>query len=420
MPVMHRLRAETRDLHDRVEGVPFATALTAGDLPLASYVGLLHALALVHGCFEQAVERIDHAAVRAVWSDHRRKLPLLERDLQSFAAQALPPIPVAALHALVMCQELRWRAAEDPLALLGYLYVFEGATLGGMLLRVRVARHFRLPAPAGVAYLSSYGQRVKAQWVDFAQRMNAAVVGVADQDRMVAAAREAYGGIETILAALYPLTSPGPDVHTAALNPAAGNHAIPEDLREIEAALRAGEQTWHMFPYFELRYGARGRRFTRSDSAWIVTLVNHPLPTVVRQIRWLGRLLAARGMPQGLLDAHLHNLHRELVRAVPERGAAYASLLAAADDLRSIRQAHVSDEQVQALAAAFDGMVGDELVGQMPGAGALLALAVADEQAGISNAVTSLEGWLAEPARFPERWIEAVQVTIARARAQTG
>ena len=167
MPVMDRLRTETRDLHDRVERLPFATALTAGQLPLASYVGLLQALALVHGCLEQELERMEHPAVRAVWSESRRKLPLLERDLQSFAAQALPPIPAAALHALVMCQELRWRAAEDPLSLLGYLYVVEGAALGGAVLRVEVARHFGLRALEGVAYLSSYGQRVKAQWTAF-------------------------------------------------------------------------------------------------------------------------------------------------------------------------------------------------------------------------------------------------------------
>ncbi len=317
-----------------------------------------------------------------------------------------------------MCQELRWRAAEDPLSLLGYLYVVEGATLGGAVLRVEVARHFGLRAPEGVAYLSSYGQRVKAQWAAFAQRMNATVIDGAEQDRTVAAAREAYAGIVTIMTALYPLAPPRPERLTAVLNPAAGSHAIPEDLREIEAALRAGEQTWRAFPYFELRYGARGRRFTRSDSAWIVTLVDHPQPTVVHQIRWLGRLLASRGMPQGLLEAHLHTLHRELVTARPERRGAYATLLAAADDLRATRQAHVSDEQLQALAGAFDGMVGDELVGRVPGAGALLVLAVADEQAGVSNAVTSLEGWMSEPARFPERWIAAVHVMIARARAQ--
>ena len=56
--------------------------------------------------------------------------------------------------------------------------------------------------------------------------------------------------------------------------------------------------------------------------------------------------------------------------------------------------------------------------GRVPGAGALLVLAVADEQAGVSNAVTSLEARMSEPARFPERWIAAVHVTIARARAQ--
>ncbi len=104
---------------------------------------------------------MQHAAVGAVWSESLRKLPLLERDLQYFAAQALPPIPAAALQALVMCQELRWRAAEDPLSLLGYLYVVEGATLGGAVLRVEVARHFGLRAPEGSRICRAMGSGSK-------------------------------------------------------------------------------------------------------------------------------------------------------------------------------------------------------------------------------------------------------------------
>src|SRR4051812_28593243 len=62
----------------------------------------------------------------------------------------------------------------------------------------------------------------------------------------------------------------------AALNPEAGHHAVTTDPRELRAALRAGEQTQRRFGYYEQRYGERGRAFTRSDSAWIVTVTGEP------------------------------------------------------------------------------------------------------------------------------------------------
>ena len=57
------------------------------------------------------------------------------------------------------------------------------------------------------------------------------------------------------------------------LNPSAGDVPLPEDQREIDAALRAGPITHRIFPYFDWRYGDRGRKFTESDSAWPAWLV---------------------------------------------------------------------------------------------------------------------------------------------------
>ena len=46
----------------------------------------------------------------------------------------------------------------------------------------------------------------------------------------------------------------------------------------------------------------------------------------------------------------------------------------------------------------------------------LIGGAVADERHGLSRAVPSLAGWLADRSRFPERWAEAVAATLAAAR----
>jgi len=208
----------------------------------------------------------------------------------------------------------------------------------------------------------------------------------------------------------------GPFSLLHALNPEAGTHATCVEPRELEAALRAGERSWRRFPYYAQRYGQRGQRFTRSDSAWLVALSAGDVGTVEEQVAWLGVVLASRGMPRWLLELHLEVLHAELVEAVPGRAHDYGTLLVAARRLREQRQARVEEAVLVALSTAFARQVGDEWDARLPETGALLAAAVADERAGVARAVPSLAGWLSDPSRFPARWIAAVEATLDEAR----
>jgi hypothetical protein len=202
----------------------------------------------------------------------------------------------------------------------------------------------------------------------------------------------------------------------ASLNPEAGNHFVTTDPRELRAALRAGERTRQRFRYYELRYGERGRRFTHSDSAWIVTLAGEPRSKAERQLRWLGALLAARGMPRLLLEIHLEALHAELRAAEPERRAAYDPLLHVAAVFRQERLSHLDEATSRELAQSFDRRVGSDSVAKLPEAGALVVAAVADERAGLARAVESLIHWLADPGRFADEWVDAVAETLGAAR----
>lgn len=200
------------------------------------------------------------------------------------------------------------------------------------------------------------------------------------------------------------------------LNPEAGAHAVCSDPRELEAALRAGERSWRRFPYYEQRYAERGRRFTRSDSAWLVTLAERGALVVDEQIAWLGLVLASRGMPRWMLELHLEVLHAELIAAIPGRAETYATLLGAAQQLREQRHAHIDEAVFAAHSTAFARQVGDEWDARLPETGALLVAAVADEKAGLARAVPSITGWMTDPSRFPPRWIDAVRSTLDQAR----
>lgn len=210
-----------------------------------------------------------------------------------------------------------------------------------------------------------------------------------------------------------------PLASATSLNPSAGHHLVTADPRELAATGRAGERSWTRWTYYGRRYGERGRQFTRSDSAWLATLVASPLAVVEQQIRWLGAVLAARGMPRLLLEEHLEALHEELLVAVPERADEYTVLHQAASALRAERTATVSDAALGTLETAFRQLVAGTGEDDLR-AGALIGAAVADEQAGVARAVESLTEWLADPARFAQDWCAAVAQTLENARGGVG
>jgi hypothetical protein len=199
-----------------------------------------------------------------------------------------------------------------------------------------------------------------------------------------------------------------------AINPEAGRHPIPVDPRELAASLRAAEQCWEHFPYYEARFGDRGRRFAHSDDAWLATLPQLDQAQVTREIDWLSRLLSSRGMPTLLLEVQLGMLRDALVRAVPEREPDYQKLIVAADVLRCARWAQISEAETRTLIDEFDSAVGLRWTTRLPRTGAILVAAVADDLAGLSHAVTSLESWMTDAARFPDAWIAAARRIFSR------
>lgn len=229
---------------------------------------------------------------------------------------------------------------------------------------------------------------------------------------------------------------------TNPLNPEAGYVSIPDDPREVDAALRAGRVTYRIFPYYAWRYGDRGERFTRSDSGWLARLGRYDPPRIRDQVAWLASVLSNRGMPSYLLEVHLRVLSRILSRTVPDRAGQHARLAEAADGLQAARRSRFPEGDFRAMPDAFAdrlGPVGPRSL--LRGAGLLVVAAVADERAGIPGAVGSLLEWLADPEAmrgsagladaiggpgrasldpegFPARWADAVRELVDEARAR--
>ena len=416
--LMDELRAASFLTHARIQTAPFFPALAACQLPLESYVGQLRAMSVIHGVLERALESCRDERVAAVWIPDMRKLALLQQDLQFFEPRAVPDIREAVDAAIKTAEDLRLRALDQPYTLLGCIYVLEGSTLGARVLRPLYAKAFLLDDDAGLNYLRCYGDAAHSHWERYRQRMNALNLSPEEREQVSQAANALFVQLEAIYQALYPVRPESRTYLVTSINPEAGRHPIPGDEREVQAALRAADRCWRQFPYYEQRYGERGRRFARSDAAWLATLYDFEPAQISRQVRWLGRVLAGRGMPTLLLQVQLEQLVEELTAAVPEKQSDFEKLLLATAELRASRDRHLSDAQVRDIVREFDHSADPQWCARIPNAGILLAAAVADETEGAGNAVNSIRDWMIDANRFPASWIDAVNQCIAQARAQ--
>ncbi len=281
-------------------------------------------------------------------------------------------------RALAHVAELQREAATDPLILLGTFQATAKA----------VQRDTGLSVPAVGRPLDAEDRTVVAA---AAQRTAAALEEVREAIRAESSSRSR-------------------PVH--ALNTEAGNHVVTTEPQLLLAALAAGERSWAAWPYFAQRYGERGRRFTRSDSAWLVTLATRDRDVVAGQIDWLAEVLAVRGMPRILLTDHLRNLHEALVGRVPERSGDFGFMLEEADRLDRDAEAAVDAATTGRWTARLRDVEPEGLQ-----AARLVVAAAADHCSGLPEVLDAVVGWFSDADRFGSGWVSAVGTVAAEARA---
>jgi heme oxygenase len=416
LTLMETLKQAVKESHGRMEAIPFFQALIGDQLPLASYVGQLRALAVIHGALEHELALVPADGAVRLLAERPLRLVHLRMDLSGFEPMFIPDIKPALPHALGIADQIRRYRVERPADLLGVMYVLEGSSLGNMTLLPRVLRNFGARTSGTAHYYQGYGPGTAQHWAAFRAAMNAFPVDADGRSHIVQAALDLFDRMAGLYAALYPIQAADSVFSATMLNPEAGDHPVPQDLRAMQAAVAAAVKCHDEFPYFNERFKERGREFAKSDAAWLATLVDLPESEVIGQVEWLGRVLGNRGIPRLTLERQLILLQEELAAAWPERAQDFRILREAAGTLARERFHLLPEGRFLDLVRAFQLATDGEQGGSYKGTGALIVSAVCDEAAGIPRAVDSLRPWLCEPGRFSPAWIAAVASTIEQAR----
>lgn len=159
IPVMQRLKSETKTAHQHLEKLTMPYIKGAKDD--ASYARLLQ---LFHGFFqpmEAQIHRILGGTGVIADLAERRQSTALQADLQTLGAAA---------NDLQTMEELP--PVETIAQALGALYVLEGSTLGGRIITGILAKQTGRAPEDGITFFNGYGEATNDKWAAFTTTVN--------------------------------------------------------------------------------------------------------------------------------------------------------------------------------------------------------------------------------------------------------
>lgn len=201
--ILIRLRAETAELHQRVEAeLDLFDARTSW----LDYRLFLFRMYGFHVPVEQALS-VAPGLDRVVGDIAQRtiKAPLLANDLLALGVDRRDLARLPSITAPVL---------DDLPEALGWLYVVEQTTLDGKTLRAHLASRLPLELEIASSYLGCYGDDAAARWRDLGAAIEAYATQTGTGDRIVAAASECLLRLHRWLR---PASLPAPSARGAAV-----------------------------------------------------------------------------------------------------------------------------------------------------------------------------------------------------------
>jgi len=167
--IANLLRTETANRHTALESLMFVNEIMNNSLSIDQYKKLLTINYIIHQKLENKLANmLDANLAEELDMKNRMKLAALEKDLAYWKIDSLT---LPALNFEMFVPE------KNNAAVLGALYVLEGATLGGNVIKKHILAN---PAFAehedGLNYYGVYGEELGSKWKTFVSVLNKTVV----------------------------------------------------------------------------------------------------------------------------------------------------------------------------------------------------------------------------------------------------
>lgn len=409
------LKKQTKELHEKAHQIPYISNLLKDNVSKESLVGHLRAFTIIYGALEHNIEQINNSLIEDFLNGYTQKLPRLLLDLENINAKETKDIIPAVSNALSVADRIMIYSLKSPWKLIGFIYTLDGSLNGGSIFKKHFSKLLGLDDENELSFFSVFDDNFKHFWAHFTDKLNSDTLDLKIKGDIISGAEEIFFDLMKIYNCLYPIVEKDMGNHITSLNPEAGNYPIPTDPFEINSAISAGLKCWEEFPFYEKRYGERGRRFTVSDSAWLVTLSELSIDLAVSQVMWLAKYLAKIGMPTITMEFQLKYLYQGLSEAIPEKEPRYNTLLIASNALKENRSKFLKPQYFEESNSVFNSFLEKNGCSneKLNNTGLLICSSITDLRNGYDDSVQAFKCWITDPLIFSNEWIKAVEETYS-------
>lgn len=184
--ILPLLKESTRAQHEQAEK---AMNLSARLRSVETYTQLLARFYGFYAPMETNFSEVAGLDATGVELPSRRKAQRIRDDLRVCGWDS------AAIESIPLCYDLP--VILDIPTTLGGMYVLEGATLGGQMIRREVESHLGFTAEKGCAFFSGYGGRTREMWKSFSAAVEAySSANPADDAMIIQSAKETFAKFE--------------------------------------------------------------------------------------------------------------------------------------------------------------------------------------------------------------------------------
>ena len=166
--IANLLRAETAEKHKELESLMFVNEIMNNSLSISDYKILLTINYIIHQKLEiKLANMLDADIAERLEMSSRLKLSSLESDLNYWSIDILT---LPGLNFELFVPE------KNTAEVLGALYVLEGATLGGNVIKKHILANPQFfNQEDGLNYYGVYGEELSAKWKNFVSVLNESV-----------------------------------------------------------------------------------------------------------------------------------------------------------------------------------------------------------------------------------------------------
>ena len=185
--IANLLRTQTAEKHQQLESLMFVNDIMNNTLSIDDYKKLLTINYIIHQKLEHKLANmLDNELAEKLGMKSRLKLYSLEKDLSFWEIDSLT-LPALNFEFFI--------PDNNNAEVLGALYVLEGATLGGNVIKKHIlANNNFIGKEDGLNYYGVYGDELSTKWKTFVSILNETVQEV-DYEKTVNSANKTFDNL---------------------------------------------------------------------------------------------------------------------------------------------------------------------------------------------------------------------------------